>query len=138
MRVVWMMLTAVLGLAACDQVADVLPKKQPENPIVVEQREQAKALEAQPAPFRWVGRWNGVEGTYIYIQKDMAGFSVTLANLDGPLQYRAKQVGDTLVFQRNNTTETVRASDGEGTGMKWLADKEDCLVVRAGEEGFCR
>jgi hypothetical protein len=31
----------------------------------------------------------------------------------------------------------LRATDGAGTGMKWLADKTDCLVVAPGE-GFCR
>jgi len=35
-------------------------------------------------------------------------------------------------------TETIRATDGAGTGMKWLADRKDCLVVTVGSEGFCR
>jgi hypothetical protein len=39
---------------------------------------------------------------------------------------------------RDGTTETIRATDGAGTGMKWLANKTDCLVVTVGSEGFCR
>jgi hypothetical protein len=39
-------------------------------------------------------------------------------------------------FLRLERTRT--GTDGDGTGMKWLADREDCLVVTAGSEGFCR
>ena len=34
-------------------------------------------------------------------------------------------------------TETIIATSGKGTGMKWLADKHDCLVIKPGE-GYCR
>ena len=33
--------------------------------------------------------------------------------------------------------EKIYATNGIGTGMKWLADKNDCLAIRPGE-GFCR
>lgn len=33
--------------------------------------------------------------------------------------------------------ETIRATNGPGTGMKWLADKRNCFVIRPGE-GFGR
>ena len=33
--------------------------------------------------------------------------------------------------------ETITATDGEATGMKWLLDKQNCLTVRSGE-GYCR
>jgi len=34
-------------------------------------------------------------------------------------------------------TESIRATDGEQTGMKWLREKANCLTVRSGE-GYCR
>ena len=42
-----------------------------------------------------------------------------------------------LEFERDGVQETVRAGDGDATGMKWLAGRKDCLVVKAGE-GYCR
>jgi hypothetical protein len=58
-------------------------------------------------PRDWVGRWPGPEGTWLDIS-----------------------VAD-------GVRESLRATDGAGTGMKWLAGKTTCLVVRPGE-GFCR
>jgi len=45
--------------------------------------------------------------------------------------------GDQLRFERDGTAEVLRATRGADTGMKWLADKSNCLTVRAGE-GYCR
>jgi hypothetical protein len=42
-----------------------------------------------------------------------------------------------IEFVRGGNTEVIHATDGVGTGMKWLVDKNNCLVVRPGE-GFCR
>jgi hypothetical protein len=33
--------------------------------------------------------------------------------------------------------ESIRATDGPATGMKWLSDKSNCLTIRSGE-GYCR
>jgi hypothetical protein len=33
--------------------------------------------------------------------------------------------------------EVIRATNGNGTGMKWLVGKADCLTVRVGE-GYCK
>jgi len=64
-------------------------------------------------------------------------YDLTLANLDGPRSFPGKADGDTIRFERDGKAEVLRATNGEGTGMKWLADKTDCLVVAPGE-GFCR
>jgi hypothetical protein len=34
-------------------------------------------------------------------------------------------------------TESIHAGNGEDTGMKWLLDKKNCLIIKYGE-GFCR
>lgn len=56
-------------------------------------------------------------------------------NLDGPGAFKGTANGDTLRFERDGKPQVLRVTNGEGTGMKWLADKTRCLVVTAGE-GF--
>lgn len=85
----------------------------------------------------WVGTWAGPEGTSLKIEKQQVGYEVTVTNLDGPRQFHGIAADDVLQFERDGTTETVHAGDGTATGMKWLAGKKDCLVVKAGE-GYCR
>jgi hypothetical protein len=85
----------------------------------------------------WVGEWKGPEGTSLRITKQQVGYAVVVTNLDGPREFAGVASKDLLQFERDGTTESVHAGDGVATGMKWLADKKDCLVVRAGE-GYCR
>ncbi len=96
------------------------------------------ATTAVPRAEAWRGDWKGVAGTYLRVERTRSGYAVTIADLDGARTFDASAAGDRLKFLRDGKTETVRATDGEGTGMKWLADREDCLVVTAGSEGFCR
>jgi hypothetical protein len=96
---------------------------------------------APPATLRtdaWLGEWKGVEGTSLRLARKGAGYAVTIANLDGPRTFDAAAAGDAVTFTRDGKTEQIRATDGAGTGMKWLADRKDCLVVTVGSEGFCR
>lgn len=98
---------------------------------------------SQPAPTpvahldAWLGRWNGPEGTFLELKQDGPQYVVTIQNLDGPKTYPAREVGNHLEFDRDNQVESIHASNGDATGMKWLADKKDCLTVKQGE-GFCR
>lgn len=85
----------------------------------------------------WVGEWKGPEGTSLVITKEQVGYQVVVTNLDGPRTFAGVGAQDVLQFERDGVTETVRAGDGAATGMKWLADKKDCLVVKPGE-GYCR
>jgi hypothetical protein len=96
----------------------------------------AAAPQAQ-IPADWQGRWTGPEGTYLDIARDGGGHKVTISNLDGPATYPAEPAAGGLSFERNGVRETLHATDGAGTGMKWLADKTRCLTVKPGE-GFCR
>lgn len=93
---------------------------------------------------QWVGRWTGVEGLFLEISKDEPA---------GPGHYHlhmrygldADQIGtfegqataEGISFNRGDGPQLLRAGDGEATGMKWLLEKEDCLVVATGE-GYCR
>ncbi len=96
---------------------------------------------ANNATDKWLGRWKGVEGTYLNLSKDpqsMGKYVVKIANLDGPKTYEGVAVGDHIEFKRNGKTESIRAVNGKETGMKWLMSEQNCLVVTFGSEGFCR
>lgn len=85
----------------------------------------------------WLGEWRGPEGTLLTLAGGQGGYRVTVRDLDGPRSFDGSAVADGIAFERDGVIETIRATDGPGTGMKWLAGKRDCLVVRPGE-GFCR
>ncbi|MES2676071.1 MAG: hypothetical protein V4660_17665 [Pseudomonadota bacterium] len=85
----------------------------------------------------WLGKWNGPEGTFIEISGGNGSYIITIQDLDGPKQYKGKNKDDQIIFDRNGITEIIEASNGADTGMKWLADKSNCLRVSLGE-GWCR
>jgi len=99
----------------------------------------------------WVGKWQGVEGTYLTITKKTGAadrskasapgereFTIEIANLDGPKTYEGAAKGDHIEFVRNGKTETIKAATGAETGMKGFENEKNCLVVTKGSEGFCR
>jgi hypothetical protein len=93
--------------------------------------------EKEIAAAEWEGRWQGPEGTYLELDESGGRYRITISNLDGPRTFEASVGDDVVSFMRDGVLETVRAGNGADTGMKWLADKSNCLVVKAGE-GYCR
>lgn len=118
---------ALCVLAACE--------KSPAPMSVSESTELATAPAI--AASNWPGRWTGPEGTYLEIVQDGQTFSVAIRNLDGVRTFEAVSIELGLSFERDGTTETITAGSGKDTGMKWLQDKSNCLVVSLGE-GYCR
>ena len=98
---------------------------------------QTNASAAEAVPEQWMGRWDGVEGTYLDLSRNGAKYTVVIRDLDGPRTFEG--VGDEgrVRFVRDGKTEYLVAGDGKASGMKWLADKKHCLLTRAGE-GWCR
>lgn len=90
-----------------------------------------------PGTDQWIRQWNGPEGTFVRITGGSGHYEVTVQNLDGPRTFVGRAAGEKIEFERDGQRETLTASDGAGTGMKWLAEKKDCLKVRTGE-GYCR
>lgn len=117
-----MSLVPVLLLVACAKPAAV---PAPSSPA------------AAAVPAAWLGRWTGPEGTWLDIAGSNGAWTVTVSNLDGPRTFAAVAGNGTLAFERDGRQESLHAADGAGTGMKWLVEKHDCLVIRSGE-GFCR
>lgn len=86
---------------------------------------------------RWLGQWNGPEGTFLRLEGSHGKYEVTIQNLDGPRTFQGSSVGGQIQFNRDGLNELLRATNGAATGMKWLSDKSNCLAVRPGE-GYCR
>lgn len=93
---------------------------------------------------QWVGRWTGVEGLFLEISKDEpVGPGHYLLEMQYGLDaeqsgtFEGQATDEGISFSRDDGQQLLRAGDGEATGMKWLAEKEDCLVVVTGE-GYCR
>jgi heat shock protein HslJ len=86
---------------------------------------------------QWLGRWEGVEGTYLRLAKKGDKYVVEIRDLDGSKTFEGFGDGNRIRFTRDGKTEFISAGDGRATGMKWLADKKNCLLTRQGE-GWCR
>lgn len=85
----------------------------------------------------WLGKWIGPEGTYLVLAKNGGKYVVQINSLDGPANYEGTPNGERIEFQRNGKMESIHAGNGHDTGMKWLLDKKNCLIIQSGE-GFCR
>lgn len=88
----------------------------------------------------WVGRWKGVEGTYLVVSKDAAPGKYRLEmqyTLDSKGKFDGTATPEGIAFERPDGKQVLRASSGDATGLKWLAGKKDCLKVKDGE-GYCR
>ena len=86
---------------------------------------------------KWLGQWNGPEGTYLLLSKNVDKYVVKIRSLDGLETYEGIAAGDRIQFTRDSKTESLHAGNGQETGMKWLMDKKNCLIIKTGE-GFCR
>jgi len=97
----------------------------------------APAANVPAVPPAWLGRWTGPEGGWLDITEAAGSYTVTVKNLDAARSFPGIVDAGGLSFERDGVRETIQASDGAGTGMKWLAEKTNCLKIKAGE-GYCR
>lgn len=99
----------------------------------------AAAAPAVAATDAWIGQWTGPEGTFLRIERTGAPgrYAITIRDLDEARRYEGQADGMLIRFDRDGSQATIRAGDGDATGMKWLAGKRDCLVIAMGE-GYCR
>jgi len=92
------------------------------------------------APRDYTGRWIGVEGMVLDIAHAGAPghYDLTMQwDLDHKGNFDGTANGRTITFIRNDIPETLRPTDGDATGLKYLSGKTDCLTVKPGE-GYCR
>jgi hypothetical protein len=91
----------------------------------------------EPVTDPWIGQWNGPEGTFLKIVGGQGKYEITIQNLDGPRKFQGNASGKQIQFERDGLKESIRATSGAETGMKWLGSKSNCLTVRTGE-GYCK
>lgn len=87
----------------------------------------------------YLGRWIGVEGMYLNVSPREGG-GVTLEmqyDLERKGSFLGSVTAEGLRFTRNGKAQIAVPTDGDATGLKWLAGKRDCLTVAPGE-GYCR
>jgi hypothetical protein len=97
----------------------------------------SSAASSDAEPDKWLGQWTGPEGTFLRLEGGKGKYDVTIQNLDGPRTFQGSAIGAQIQFERDGTKETIRATNGAETGMKWLSEKLNCLTIRPGE-GYCR
>lgn len=98
----------------------------------------AKPVPAKDPRAQWLGKWIGPEGTYLQLSRQANAYRIVIQSLDGQRRFTGKPLGkERIQFQRDGKTLQIRAGTGRDTGMKWLATKENCLIIETGE-GYCR
>ena len=128
----------VFGLlicAGCSERATQPVASSADNPAT--SAPPAAVTPGTPPTDRWIGQWDGPEGTSLVIGGRDGAYDLVISNLDGPRRFQARAEGERIVFTRDGVDESLRATNGLDTGMKWLSEKTQCLTVRAGE-GYCR
>lgn len=145
-------LAALVLLSACEQSAQDTGRKldtvanevtEAGRDVVATVNEAAAdvvdAVDGVRSTDAWIGKWTGVEGLALDVQKGNAEgkYALKVTLLDGTNDYEGAAAGDTITFVRDGKTETIRKTDGAATGLKYLAEKKDCLTIKSGE-GFCR
>lgn len=155
------LLLAAATLAACTDrapatdastdakpAADTAPAAAAPKPATI--HDPAPTPQAMPTPATasmpgdtadaaYLGRWTGVEGMYLVVAPKPGG-GVTLDmqwDLDHKGTFDGSVTAEGLRFMRDGVAETAVRSDGDATGLKYLAGKKDCLTVKPGE-GYCR
>jgi hypothetical protein len=87
----------------------------------------------------WIGTWTGPEGTSLTVTQQEEGrlYGLYFVMLDGPIETIGTPTENGIAFNRLDGDFTLTHGTGEDTGMKWLLEKNDCLVVQQ-SEGYCR
>ena len=90
-----------------------------------------------------LGRWTGVEGSFVDIVPSQKDYMVTLAYWDPVLQtmqyenHRAYAAASGISFKKNKVEHTITLTDGNGSGMKWLQNAKLCIKINPGD-GYCK
>lgn len=88
----------------------------------------------------FAGRWTGVEGMYLAATPTGAPGRYTLDmryDLDHRTTLPGRRTDEGIAFTRNGEQLVLTRGTGAQTGLKYLAGKQDCLIVSSGE-GYCR
>lgn len=139
---------ALILLAGCEKAEAPAPAPTDatttEVPVETVPSEGAEATDPATAPHRfasWAGKWIGVEGMYATITTAEPGkYKLEMqAGTDDSTKgtYNGEDSEHGIKFKRGSEELSLRRGSGDETGLKYLAGKKDCLIVKDGE-GYCR
>lgn len=132
------LLLAAASLSACSKPA---PVEDNSAAVVNTAMFSADPLPAEVKSPDYTGRWTGPEGLYLVVaklEKTPGGYSLEMHyDLDHTATTTGQAQGNTIVFARDGKAEALKPTNGDGTGLKDLAGKKECLRVKDGE-GYCR
>jgi hypothetical protein len=147
-----LILVALAGGGCGDQTADdaAAPEKSQTNVEPVAANDAAPST-AMPKPdtaapaeqnerfASWAGTWTGPEGLYLTITPTgNETFKLEMqSDLDTKGRYDGKAQEHGISFVRDGKSLSLHQTDGDETGLKYLAGKKECLTVKPGE-GYCR
>lgn len=132
-------------LAACQKAEapavteNATTEEVPVETVPAEGNETADPAAAAHRFESWVGKWTGVEGMYVTIATAEPGkYKLEMqSDLDTRGTYDGEDSEHGIKFKRGNDELSLRRGSGDETGLKYLAGKQECLIVKAGE-GYCR
>ena len=133
-------LAALLLIAACAKPAlENAVASNIADPDITEVADDSGGGEGPTAVADWNGKWIGVEGLVLVIAPGATAETrkLRITLLDGTSDYVGTVKGDEIDFTRDGKGETIKAGTGAETGLKYLVEKDDCLIIKPGE-GFCR
>ncbi|MBA3941176.1 MAG: hypothetical protein C0520_08200 [Sphingopyxis sp.] len=137
---------ALVLLTGCEKAEAPAPSETAttteEVPVETAPAEGADAADPATAPHRfasWAGKWTGVEGMYATITPAEPGkYKLDMqSDLDTKGTYDGEDSEHGIKFRRGNQQLSLRRGSGDETGLKYLAGKKECLIVKDGE-GYCR
>jgi len=137
---------ALVLLTGCEKAEAPAPTDTPttteEVPVETVPAEGAEATDPATASHRfesWAGKWTGVEGMYAAITPTEPGkYKLEMqSDLDTKGTYDGEDSEHGIKFKRGSEELSLRRGSGDETGLKYLAGKKECLIVKEGE-GYCR
>ena len=136
---------ALVVLSGCEKAEAPAPAPT-ETTEVVDETVPPEGAEGETdpatAPHRfasWAGKWTGVEGMFVTITPGAPGqYKLEMqSDLDTKGTYDGTDSEHGIKFKRGAEDLSLRRGNGDETGLKYLAGKKECLIVKDGE-GYCR
>ena len=137
---------ALVLLAGCEKAEAPAPAPTDATttqvPVETVPAEGAETTDPAIAPHRfasWAGKWIGVEGMYATITTAEPGkYKLDMQwGTDPGGSFDGIDSEHGINFERGGDELSLRRANGDETGLKYLAGKKDCLIVKQGE-GYCR
>lgn len=136
---------ALVVLSGCEKAEAPAPAPT-ETTEVVDETVPPEAAEGETDPATtphrfasWAGKWTGVEGMFVTITPGEPGqYKLEMqSDLDTKGTYDGTDSEHGIKFKRGAEELSLRRGSGDETGLKYLAGKKECLIVKDGE-GYCK